>query len=118
MSQPHASGSVKISGGLLHAARTSAELACRSTAGQIEYWAKLGRSVEEGGLSNIDAQRAIGNLGNGLGGADFAGLQAGRQQTVSSLSARLLAAHHSGSLAQRVREVVQHNAGTPLAAAA
>jgi hypothetical protein len=77
--------------------------------------------VEEGGLSSMDAQRAIGALGGKLDGglgSDFAGLQSGRQQTVSNLSARLLAAHHSGSLAQRAREAVQHHAGTPLAAAA
>jgi hypothetical protein len=95
-------GSVKLSGGLLRAARESAEVACRSTAGQIEYWAKLGRSVEEGGLTTIDAQRAISRL-------DFAGVQGGRQAAVSSLTATMLNAHSTGALAQRVRDVVQAN---------
>lgn len=102
MSDLNAPGSVKLSGSLLRAARASAELACRSTAGQIEYWAKLGRSVEEGGLSSIDAQRAISQL-------DFAGVQGGRQAAVSGLTAQVLGAHSSGTLAQRVRDVVQAN---------
>jgi hypothetical protein len=37
---------VKVSDELLDAARTAAKLAHRSAAGQIEYWASLGRSVE------------------------------------------------------------------------
>jgi hypothetical protein len=102
-------GSVKLSGSLLRAARESAEVACRSTAGQIEYWAKLGRSVEEGGLSTIDAQRAISRL-------DFAGVHSGRQAAVSSLTASVLGAHSTGSLAQRVRDVVQTNRSQPVAA--
>jgi hypothetical protein len=103
-------GSVKLSGSLLRAARESAEVACRSTAGQIEYWAKLGRSVEEGGLTTMDAQRAISRL-------DFAGVQGGRQAAVSSLTATVLNAHSSGTLAQRVRDVVQANR-TPSATSA
>jgi ParD-like antitoxin of type II bacterial toxin-antitoxin system len=87
---------------LLRAARESAEIACRSTAGQIEYWAKLGRSLEEGGLTTIDAQRVISRL-------DFAGVQGGRQQAAASLTAQLLAQHASGALSERVRDVVQAN---------
>jgi hypothetical protein len=109
MADLNAPGSVKLSGPLLRAARESAEVACRSTAGQIEYWAKLGRSVEEGGLTTMDAQRAISRL-------DFAGVQGGRQAAVSSLTTTILSAHSSGALAQRVRDVVQANR-TPSATA-
>lgn len=104
-------GSVKLSGSLLRAARASAEVACRSTAGQIEYWAKLGRSLEEGGLTTIEAQRAISGL-------DFAGVHHGRQAAVASLTAGVLNAHNTGSLAQRVRDGVQakhaHSVATSL----
>lgn len=42
MSQP-----VKLSDGLVLAARMAAEVQVRSIAGQVEYWAKLGRSIDE-----------------------------------------------------------------------
>jgi hypothetical protein len=42
MSQP-----VKLSDALVLEARVAAEAQQRSIAGQVEYWAKLGRSVEE-----------------------------------------------------------------------
>jgi hypothetical protein len=102
MADLNAPGSVKLSGTLLRAARESAEIACRSTAGQIEYWAKLGRSLEEGGLTTIDAQRVISRL-------DFAGVQGGRQQAAASLTAQVLAQHASGALTERVRDIVQAN---------
>ena len=109
MSAVHASASVKLSAALLNAARESADIACRSTAGQIEYWAKLGRSVELSGLTTIDAQQSIRSL-------DFAGLHGGRKQAVSALNAKILAAHHDGSLAQRVVEVVHANRAQTAAA--
>jgi hypothetical protein len=37
---------VKVSDGLLAAARETAAKASRSTAGQIEHWAELGRAIE------------------------------------------------------------------------
>ena len=41
MSQP-----VKLSDDLVCDARTTAELSCRSIAGQIEFWAQLGRALD------------------------------------------------------------------------
>ena len=102
MSAVHASASVKLSAALLNAARESADIACRSTAGQIEYWAKLGRSVELSGLATVDAHQSIRSL-------DFAGAHTGRKPVAAALSAKILAAHHSGSLAARVTEAVQAN---------
>lgn len=40
-------GAVKISNDLISKARTYAKAFHRSTAGQIEYWAKIGQLVEE-----------------------------------------------------------------------
>jgi hypothetical protein len=45
---------VKLSDALIDAARSAAEDADRSLAGQIEHWARLGRSVE-GALTLADA---------------------------------------------------------------
>lgn len=55
---------VKLSDVLINAARAAAEDADRSLAGQIEHWARLGRSVE-GALTVADltrVKRSIGHL--------------------------------------------------------
>ena len=41
-------------------ARQTAIAMRRSTAGQIEYWAMLGKAVEEGGLTTREAHRRLG----------------------------------------------------------
>jgi hypothetical protein len=102
MSQASTFSSVKLSGALIHSARESAAASCRSTSGQIEYWALLGRSIEEAGLTTIEAQSAIS-------GRDGAGLHIGRKLAASALTDKIMSAHTSGSLATRVREVVQAN---------
>ncbi|EUJ10305.1 Protein of unknown function (DUF3423) [Methylophilaceae bacterium 11] len=43
---PHMMKSVRISESLYHAADKEAEVMHRSTAGQLEYWASLGRKAE------------------------------------------------------------------------
>lgn len=50
MSQP-----VKLSDGLVVDARIAGEIVARSIAGQVEYWARLGRSVE----ALINGQQAM-----------------------------------------------------------
>jgi ParD-like antitoxin of type II bacterial toxin-antitoxin system len=102
MSQASTFSSVKLSGALILSARESAATSCRSTSGQIEYWALLGRSVEEAGLTTIEAQSAIS-------GRDSAGVHSGRKLAASSLTDKILNANTTGSLAQRVRDVVQAN---------
>lgn len=49
--------SVRISRSLFELAKAEAEAMHRSLAGQIEYWAELGRAIEALGLSVEDAKR-------------------------------------------------------------
>jgi hypothetical protein len=51
--------SVKLPAALVSAAKESAQTFRRSTSGQIEYWAALGRNLEIKGLTAMDAKRAI-----------------------------------------------------------
>ena len=95
--------SVKLPGSLVEQARQAAQPMRRSVASQIEYWATLGQIVEHTGLSVQDARTAIEQYE----AAPHA--QATAPASVDALTARLLAAQSSGSLAQRVREVVREN---------
>lgn len=96
--------SVKLPGTLVEKARQAAQPMRRSVASQIEYWATLGQVVEHTGLSVQEARTAIEQYERAAGGA------AQPPQSVDALTARLLAAQARGTLAQRVREVVQDNA--------
>ena len=51
--------SVKVPLSLVEQAREAAQPLRRSAAGQIEYWATLGRVVEHSGLTVQEAQTAI-----------------------------------------------------------
>ncbi|KQM79485.1 hypothetical protein [Xylophilus sp. Leaf220] len=95
--------SVKLPGTLVEKARQAAQPMRRSVASQIEYWATLGQVVEHTGLSVQEARAAIEQYERG-GAAE-----ASPPPSVDALTARLLAAQARGSLAQRVREVVQDN---------
>jgi len=93
--------SVKLPSTLVEQARQAAQPMRRSVASQIEYWATLGQIVEHTGLSVQEARAAIEQY--------EAAPQATAPASVDALTARLLAAQTSGSLAQRVREVVRDN---------
>jgi hypothetical protein len=97
--------SVKLPAALVDQARASARPMRRSVAGQIEYWATLGRIVEHTGLSVQDARAAIEAYERRE--APEAALPA--PQGVDDMTARLLAAQAGGSLARRVRAVVESN---------
>ena len=99
---PSAFSSVKLPAALVQQAKQAAQPLRRSVAGQIEYWATLGRVVEHSGLTVQEAQTAIE-------GYEAAAKKAHQAYIVADLTSRLLAAEASGSLAQRVREVVQDN---------
>lgn len=90
--------SVKLPGTLVDKARQAAQPMRRSVASQIEYWATLGQVVEHTGLSVQEARTAI---------EDYERVRP--PQSVDELSARLIAAQSRGSLAQRVREVIDDN---------
>ena len=96
--------SVKLPSTLVEQARQAAQPMRRSVASQIEYWATLGQIVEHTGLSVQDARSAI---------EQYEAAPPHKPSTapasIDALSARLLGAQASGSLAQRVREVVREN---------
>jgi len=97
--------SVKLPAHLVEQARQAAQPMRRSVASQIEYWATLGQIVEHTGLSISEARSAIEQY-------EAAALRhntLAAPASVDALSARLLAAQTRGTLAQRVREVVQEN---------
>lgn len=94
--------SVKLPAALVQQAREAAQPMRRSAAGQIEYWATLGQVIEHQGLSVQEARTAIE-------GYEAAARMAQHKHSVADLTSRLMAAQTSGSLAQRVREVVEEN---------
>lgn len=124
---PTGFASVKLPAALVEQAREAAQPLRRSVAGQVEYWATLGRIVEDSGLTAQEAQAAIAQYETtppqtrqartpkaAPKKAKAAGSQASSQ--ADALLARFMAAEDDGSLAQRVREVVAANrrkAGKP-----
>ena len=59
MTTPSNFSSVKLPTALVQQAREAAQPLRRSAAGQIEYWATLGRVVEHSGLTVQEARAAI-----------------------------------------------------------
>ena len=102
--------SVKLPETLVQQARDAAQPLRRSAAGQIEYWATLGRVVEHSGLTVQEARDAIENYEAAVRTAPQARLNAPSEDLqASELIARFMAIEADGSLAQRVREVVAEN---------
>ena len=108
MPQAHTGfASVKLPAALVDQAREAAQPMRRSVAGQVEYWATLGRIVEHSGLTAQEAQTAI------------AGYEAAARRTrttasepadqADALLTQFMNAENNGSLAQRVREVISAN---------
>jgi cytochrome c-type biogenesis protein CcmH/NrfG len=87
--------SVKLPGDLVNHAKDAAKPMRRSAAGQIEYWATLGRVVEAQGLSAAEAQSAIQAYENAI--------------SLDALTGKILGAQNSGSLAAHVRLLVKEN---------
>ncbi|WP_396434095.1 hypothetical protein [Limnohabitans sp.] len=94
--------SVKLSSGLVNQAREAASPMRRSVAGQIEYWATLGRIAETSGLTVLEAREAIARY-------DVRQLETGDTDPLDALQADFLAAESSGRLVQAVRQLVQKN---------
>ncbi len=95
--------SVKLPAHLVTQARAAALTFRRSTAGQIEYWATLGKAVEESGLTVREVQ-AVMEPAQAAAPAQATNSQA------QSLIADFIAFDHSGALAAHVRQVVANNA--------
>ena len=102
MSKISSFASVKLPGSLVDTARESAQLLRRSVASQIEYWATLGRVVEHSGLTVQEARDAIEHY-------EAAARKTRLKPVLDDISSRFAAAEKSGSLAQRVRDVVLEN---------
>jgi len=99
MTTPTGFASVKLPAALVQQAREAAQPLRRSVAGQIEYWATLGRVVEHAGLTVQEAQAAIE-------GYEAAARQARLKDTLDGIEARFAAAEASGSLAAKLRDTV------------
>ena len=93
--------SVKLPSARVQQAREAAQPLRRSVAGQIEYWATLGRVAEHSGLTVQEARTAIE-------GYETAPPPVQANQA-DNLLAQFVAAQDDGSLAQRVREVIASN---------
>ena len=94
--------SVKLSSGLVSQARDAATPMRRSVAGQIEYWATLGRIAEASGLTVSEAREAIALY-------DVRQATPADADPLDALEADFLAAESSDRLAQAVRQTVQSN---------
>ena len=89
--------SVKLPTELVQQARDAAQPLRRSAAGQIEYWATLGRVVEHSGLTVQEARNAIENY------------EAAPADSLESVKQRILASNANGSLKAQIRRIVADN---------
>ena len=99
---PSSFASVKLPSGLVNQAREAATPMRRSVAGQIEYWATLGRIAEASGLTISEAREAIALY-------DVRQAAPADADPLDAAEADFLAAESSGRLAQAVRQTVQGN---------
>jgi ParD-like antitoxin of type II bacterial toxin-antitoxin system len=114
MSNPSGFASVKLPAALVQQAREAAQPLRRSAAGQIEYWATLGRVVEHSGLTVQESRDAIeryeaaarearlGTQPEPLASAEGA-------DALEALKQRVLAVSTNGSLQARIRDIVEDN---------
>jgi len=89
--------SVKLPESLVQQAKEAAQPLRRSAAGQIEYWATLGRIVEHSGLTVQEARNAIENY------------EAAPTDSLGSFKPRILASNVDGSLQAQIRRIVADN---------
>ena len=96
--------SVKLPAALVQQAREAARPLRRSVAGQVEYWATLGRIVEHSGLTAQEAQAAIE-------GYEAAAKKASEKapDSLEALKMRVLAVSTNGVLQANIRAIVEEN---------
>lgn len=92
--------SVKLPADLVQQARQAAQPSRRSVAGQIEYWATLGRIADASGLTVHEAQEAIARYDQG---------RAAAVDPLDAIEAGFVAADGNGRLANAVRAAVLDN---------
>lgn len=96
--------SVKLPAALVSAAKESAQTFRRSTAGQIEYWAALGRKMETSGLTILQAEQALqqddaSRQSNATIGSD----------ALEAHIAKMSAANSNGALKRQFHTIVASN---------
>lgn len=104
MSSPSNFASVKLPLDLVEQAREAAQPLRRSAAGQIEYWATLGRVVEHSGLTAQEAQTAIE-----VYEAAARKARVKTPDTLDALTRRVVEASTNGTLQAHVRRIVEEN---------
>ncbi len=115
MTAPSNFASVKLPASLVQDAREAAQPLRRSAAGQIEYWATLGRVVEHSGLTVQEAQTAIevyeasARKAHPKAAARAAGKTPKAPDTLDALTERLMEISTNGSLQAHVRRIVEEN---------
>ncbi|MDI9333979.1 MAG: hypothetical protein QM533_06350 [Cytophagales bacterium] len=84
--------SVKLPAALVAAAKEHAQAFRRSTAGQIEYWAALGKTIESQGLTAQQAKQAME--------------QSDRDMQLQSLVSQIKTVSQSGELSAAIQTVL------------
>ncbi|VTU41331.1 hypothetical protein H4CHR_06066 [Variovorax sp. PBS-H4] len=108
MPTPTPFASVKLPAALVDKARDAAQPLRRSVAGQIEYWATLGRALEQTGLSIQDSQALIARE-EGARYAVAAEVPPVLSPELGALHGHVLALAQSGALAERAKAAVAEN---------
>lgn len=93
--------SVKLPSALVQQAREAAQPQRRSVAGQIEYWATLGRIADETGLTVVEAREAIARYDARQGPTGNA-----EDESIEAIESRFIQAEATGQLADAVRDAV------------
>ena len=94
--------SVKLPAALVQQAREAAQPQRRSVAGQIEYWATLGRIADETGLTVQEAREAIARYDARQRGGPL-------DESLDAIESRFVDAETTGRLVQAVTSTVSAN---------
>jgi ParD-like antitoxin of type II bacterial toxin-antitoxin system len=100
--------SVKLPAALVDKAREAAQPMRRSVASQIEYWATLGRALEQAGLSTQDSQALIAREESAAYAVEV-NVQPALSPELDALHGHVLALAQSGALAERAKAAVAEN---------
>ena len=100
--------SVKLSATLVDKARDAAQPMRRSVASQIEYWATLGRALEQAGLSTQDSRALIARE-ESANYTVHASAPPVLSPELGDLHGHVLALAQSGALAERAKVAVADN---------
>jgi len=109
MSNANSFSSVKLPLSLVAKARDAAQPMRRSVAGQIEYWATLGRALEHAGLSTQDSKALIAREELAVYAVPALTPAATLAAELGDLRAHVLALSQSGALAERAKAAVAEN---------